>query len=138
MEPVGDAIACGALACYSGIGGEEDLCKSVWMNKAEIAERLTARTGMNEAAPRQAIDDMHDVIGKPLTNGLNLPNLGFGRYGTKNRPARKGCHRRISEAIEIKPSRSWALKPMQCSRILPTAVACYSLCVTLIQQRSLA
>ena len=111
-----------ALACYSGIGGEEDLCKS---------------GGMNKAAPRHAIDDMFDVIGKALTNGQNLPNLGFGRYGTKNRPARKGYHRRIREAIEIKPSRSWALKPMQCSRILQTADTCYSLCGTLIQQRSL-
>ena len=39
------------------------------MNKAEMADRLAARTGMNEVAAKDAVDSVFATIGEALANG---------------------------------------------------------------------
>ena len=58
------------------------------MNKVELAERLAARTGMNKAAAKDAVDGVFEVIGQAWANGEEARILGFGTFGTRNRPAR--------------------------------------------------
>ena len=60
------------------------------MNKAEMADRLAARTGMNKVAARDAVDSVFATIGEALANGDEVRISGFGTFGNRNRPARTG------------------------------------------------
>ena len=63
------------------------------MNKVEIAERLAARTGMNKGAAKDTVDGVFEVIGEALANGEEARILGFGAFGTRNRPLVPGATR---------------------------------------------
>ena len=58
---------------HPGIGEwHSDLAGDGWMNKAEIADRLAARTGLSKGAARDAVDAVDGVfatIGEALANG---------------------------------------------------------------------
>ncbi len=84
---------------------------SVWMNKSELAERLGARTGMNKAAAKDAVDGVFEVIAKALANGEEARILGFGTFGTRNRPARIGRNPRTGESMSVAASTVPAFKP---------------------------
>ena len=60
------------------------------MNKVEMAERLAARIGMNKVTARDAVYSVFAAIGEALTNGEEVRIIGFGAFGTRNRPARTG------------------------------------------------
>ena len=80
------------------------------MNKAEMAERLAARTGLNKAAARDAVDSIFAVIGEALANGEEVRIAGFGTFTARTRPARTGCTPRTGEAISISASKSPSFK----------------------------
>ncbi len=81
------------------------------MNKPEIAERLAARTGMNKAAAKDALDAVFEVIAEALANGEEARVLGFGTFGTRNRPARTARNPRSGESISIAASTVPVFKP---------------------------
>ena len=60
------------------------------MNKAGIADRLTARTGLGKSVAKEAVDGEFAVIGDALADGEEVRITGFGTFGTRNRPARTG------------------------------------------------
>ena len=74
------------------------------MNKSELAERLAGRTGMSKAAARDAVDGVFEAIGEALANGEDVRVLGFGTFGTRNRPARTARNPRTGEAIPVAAS----------------------------------
>ena len=80
------------------------------MNKSELAERLAGRTGMSKAAARDAVDGVFETIGEALVNGEEVTILGFGTFGTRNRPARTGRNPGTGEQIEIAASTAPAFK----------------------------
>ena len=81
------------------------------MNKVETAERLAARTGMNKGAAKSAVDGVFEVIGQALVNGEEARVLGFGTFGTRNRPARTGRNPRTGESVSIAASTAPVFKP---------------------------
>ena len=80
------------------------------MNKAEMADRLAARSGMNEVAAKDAVDSVFATIGEALANGDEAWIAGFGTFGAGNRPARTGRNPRTGEAISISASKSPSFK----------------------------
>ena len=75
------------------------------MNKAEMADRLAARTGMNEAAAKDAVDSVFATIGEALANGDEVRIAGYGTFAARARrpvpaatpgPARRSRYRRRS------------------------------------------
>ena len=80
------------------------------MNKAEMANRLAARTGLGKAAARDAVDGVFAIIGKALADGGEVRNTGFGTFGTRSRPARTGRNSRTGEAVSISASTSPTFK----------------------------
>jgi len=58
------------------------------MHKAEMADRLAARTGLSKAVAREAVDGVFAAIGDALANGEEVRIAGFGAFGTRSRPAR--------------------------------------------------
>ncbi len=74
------------------------------MNKSELAERLSGRTGMSKAAAKDALDGVFDVIGEALANGDEARISGFGTFGTRNRPARMARNPRTGETLPVAAS----------------------------------
>ena len=56
---------------------------------------------MSAAAARDAVDGVFETIGDALANGDEVRILGFGTFGTRNRPARTGRNPRTGEQVEI-------------------------------------
>ena len=74
------------------------------MNKSELAERLASRTGVSKAAAKDAVDGVFDIIGEALANGEEARILGFGTFGTRNRPARTARNPRTRETLSVAAS----------------------------------
>ena len=74
------------------------------MNKSELAERLAGRTGMSKAAAKDAVDGVFEAIGDALANGDEARILGFGTFGTRNRPAHTARNPRKGESVSIAAS----------------------------------
>ena len=80
------------------------------MNMAEMADRLAARTGLSNAAAKEAVDGVFAAIGDALANGEKVRIPGFGTFGTRSRPARAGRNPRTGEAVSISASTSPTFK----------------------------
>ena len=80
------------------------------MNKAEMADRLAARTGLNKVSARDAVDSMFAVIDEARANGEEVRIAGFGTFTARTRPARTGRNPRTGEAISISTSKSPSFK----------------------------
>ena len=91
------------------------------MNKAELAERLAGRTGMSKAAAKDAVDGVFEAIGEVLTNGEDARILGFGTFGTRNRPVHIARNPRTGESLSIAASTVPVFNP---GRTLKDAVNC--------------
>ncbi len=74
------------------------------MNKAEMADRLAARTVLNKAAARDVVDSIFAVIGEALANGEEVRIAGFGTFTARTRPARTGRNPKTGEVISISAS----------------------------------
>ena len=80
------------------------------MNKGQMADRLAARTGLNKAAARNAVDGVFAMIGEALANGEEVRIAGFGSFGTRSRPARTDRNPRTGEVVSVPASKSPAFK----------------------------
>ena len=80
------------------------------MNKVEMAEGLAARISMNKVPARDAVYSVFAAIGEALTNGEEVRIVGFGTFGTRNRPARTGRNSQTGEVISIPASKSPSFK----------------------------
>ena len=77
----------------------------------EMADRLSARTGMGKAAARDAVDSVFATIGEALANDDEVRIAGFGTFAARTRPARTGRNSRTGAAITISASKSPSFKP---------------------------
>ena len=80
------------------------------MNKSEIAGRVADRLGMNQSAVGDAVDAVFEAVSEALANGEEVRVVGFGTFGTRNRPARTGRNPRTGESLEIPASTAPAFK----------------------------
>ncbi len=80
------------------------------MNKAEMANRLAARTGLSKSAAKEAVDGVFAAIGDALANGEEVRIAGFGTFAARDRPARAGRNPSTGEVISISASTSPTFK----------------------------
>ena len=80
------------------------------MNKAKMAGRLAARTGLSNKVDREAVDGVFAAIGDALANGEEVRIVGFGSFGTRSRLARTGRNPRTGEAVSVSASTSPTFK----------------------------
>jgi DNA-binding protein HU-beta len=80
------------------------------MNKSELVDALSDKTGMTKADSAKAIDALFDtdggVIAKALKKGNRVQITGFGTFETKQRKARTGRNPRTGETIKIKATKT--------------------------------
>ena len=81
------------------------------MKKSDIAGLVADRNGLSRSAAANAVDAVFEAVGQALANGEKVRIVGFGTFGTRNRPARTGRNPRTGETLEIQASTAPAFKP---------------------------
>ena len=71
------------------------------MNKAELAEEASGKTGLTKKVTQNVIDAVIEAIGDTLSRGEKVTLVGFGTFQVASRKARRGVNPRTRESINI-------------------------------------
>ena len=81
------------------------------MKKSDIAGRVADRIGSSRSVAGRAVDAVFEAIDEALAKGEEVRIVGFGTFGTMNRPSRTGRNPRTGEPVEISASTSPTFTP---------------------------
>lgn len=71
------------------------------MTKAELAEVLFDRLGLNKREAKDMVDGFFDEIRQALERGESVKLLGFGNFQLRDKPTRPGRNPKTGEEIAI-------------------------------------
>jgi integration host factor subunit alpha len=72
------------------------------LTKAELADLLFERLGLNKRESKDMIEAFFDVIHATLVTGKDVKMSGFGNFSIRRKAPRPGRNPRTGEAIPIK------------------------------------
>ena len=75
------------------------------LTKADLAELLFERLGLNKRESKDMIDAFFDLIADSLVNGSDVKISGFGNFQIRTKAPRPGRNPRTGEAIPIEARR---------------------------------
>ena len=71
------------------------------MNKAELAEEVSGKTGLTKKVTQNVIDAVIETISDTLSRGEKVTLVGFGTFQVASRKARRGVNPQTRETIQI-------------------------------------
>ena len=71
------------------------------MNKAELVEEISGKTGLTKKETQNVIDVLTETIGDTLSKGEKVTLVGFGTFRVVNKRARRGVNPQTRETIQI-------------------------------------
>jgi len=71
------------------------------MNKAELIEEVSGKTGLTKKKTGNAVDALTETITNTLSKGEKVTLVGFGTFQVRERKARKGVNPQTRETIQI-------------------------------------
>ncbi len=71
------------------------------MNKNELIERISQKTGLSKLDANSALDAVTDVITDAMKAGEEIVLVGFGSFKVGERAARTGRHPQTGKAMQI-------------------------------------
>ena len=71
------------------------------MTKADLVDKIAAKTGLTKAAGEKALNAFLDSVQEALLAEGRLSLSGFGSFVVEDRQARKGRNPRTGESIAI-------------------------------------
>jgi DNA-binding protein HU-beta len=74
------------------------------MNKGELIDAVSGKTGLAKADATRAVDAVLDSITDALKSKDTVAIVGFGTFAVKTRAARAGRNPRTRETIQIPAS----------------------------------
>ncbi|HPQ95281.1 MAG: HU family DNA-binding protein [Thiothrix sp.] len=80
------------------------------MNKTEMIDAVSARSGLTKADADRAYKAFVEVITEQLIKGEQVSLIGFGTFLVRERQARSGRNPRTGEAISIESAKIPAFK----------------------------
>ncbi len=80
------------------------------MNKNELVEVVSERTGLAKSDSARAVEAVLGAITETLRKGEQVALSGFGTFVAKTRAARTGRNPRTGEPVAIPASRAPAFK----------------------------
>lgn len=80
------------------------------MNKNELAQKLSERTGLSRTDAQNAVDGIFDLITDSLKAGEEVRVSGFGAFAVATRAGGKGRNPQTGEEITIKASKAARFK----------------------------
>ncbi len=81
------------------------------MNKNDLIQNLSDRTGLAKNDAAKAVDGVFDAITDALKAGDEVRLTGFGVFAVAQRAGGKGRNPQTGAVIEIKPSKSPRFRP---------------------------
>lgn len=72
------------------------------LTKAELAELLFERLGLNKRESKDMVEAFFDIIHASLVQGQDVKLSGFGNFNIRRKAPRPGRNPRTGEAIPIK------------------------------------
>ena len=75
------------------------------MNKNDLIQQLSDRTGLGKTESAKAVDGVFDLIAETLKAGDEVRLTGFGVFMVASRAGGKGRNPQTGEEITIKPSK---------------------------------
>ena len=72
------------------------------MNKSDLVRHVAEEAGTTGSAAEAAVNATLSRVAASLARGEAVSPLGFGTFGTRNRPARTGRNPRTGESLEIR------------------------------------
>ena len=125
-KSAGRDIAPATATCYSiREAGRLQEHGSAWINRSDLAEGLTGRTGTSKTAGRDAADGVFEVIVETLTSGDEVRIQGLGKFVIGNRAARAGRNpgrgAQVENAVSSTPADRNAIT--SCGRITESGLA---------------
>ena len=80
------------------------------MNKAELIDAVSAKSGLTKADTDRAIKAFLDTVSETLAKGDQIALVGFGTFLVRERQARSGRNPRTGETISIESAKIPAFK----------------------------
>ena len=75
------------------------------LTKAELADLLFEKVGLNKREAKDMVEAFFDEIGKALIRGESVKLSGFGNFVLRDKPQRPGRNPKTGEAIPISARR---------------------------------
>ncbi len=86
----------------SGLAGEGDSERGAHtVTKAELADALFERLGLNKREAKDMVDSFFDEIRQALERGESVKLSGFGNFQLRDKPQRPGRNPKTGEEIAI-------------------------------------
>lgn len=76
------------------------------MNKQELIEQVSAKTGLTKTAAGEAVECILDSISQSLIKTEEVRLVGFGTFVVTERKASEGRNPRTGETIQIEASKN--------------------------------
>jgi DNA-binding protein HU-beta len=80
------------------------------MNKNELIEGISARTGLSKADAGKGLAALTDIISETLQKGESVSLIGFGTFEVRERSERSGRNPQTGKTIKIEASKAPAFK----------------------------
>lgn len=81
------------------------------MNKTELVDTLSAKTGSTKVETTRFVDALVETVGDVLTDGGEIALVGFGTFKTAQRAAKAGRNPVTGERVDIPARRVAVFKP---------------------------
>lgn len=81
------------------------------MNKTELVNAVSEKSGLSKKDSTKAVDSLFDTIAEALKDGDKVSLIGFGNFEVRDRAARKGRNPQTGAEIDIPASKTPAFKP---------------------------
>jgi DNA-binding protein HU-beta len=75
------------------------------MNKADLVNSISEKTGLSKSKTNQVVDALVDSITESLKRGEKVTLVNFGTFNTSEREPRIGRNPKTGESIEIPAKR---------------------------------
>lgn len=82
-----------------------DAIETPALTKADLAELLFERIGLNKREAKDMVDAFFDAIAGALQAGQEVKLTGFGNFQTRTKSARPGRNPRTGEQVQIEARR---------------------------------
>jgi len=81
------------------------------MNKQELINEISKKTGLTKKDSSAALDAFIEAVKASLKKGSDVRLVGFGTFTVKKRKAKKGRNPRTGEEIKIPAKKVPAFRP---------------------------
>lgn len=75
------------------------------LTKEKVTDRIYDQVGLSKGQSRRVVESLLEIIKQALERGEDLLVSGFGKFGVKNKAARRGRNPQTKEDLRLKARR---------------------------------